>query len=159
MQNKILWATAIAFFIGGLAMIGAVNEVFALWVGVGLVVTGVVIGLFAWKHKEVKQMHAGDKLNIIRNTEIEAKVKDAKKAIGADFEGDYELDKVKVKLEAEHVEEATGARFTSSNGSTPLTLSIMSCSRCGKNFPKTFTGHLPEETACPHCGHMNKVEK
>ena len=97
--------------------------------------------------------------NIIKDTEIKAKVKRAKEALGADFEGDHELDNVKIELEAEDVEQATGARFKSSNGSTPLTAMVMSCSNCGKNFPKAFTGYLPEETACPHCGHMNKVEK
>ena len=97
--------------------------------------------------------------NVIKHTKIKAKVKHAKEALGADFEGDYELEDVKVELEAKNVERATGARFKSSNGSTPLTGMIMSCSNCGKNFPKAFTGHLPEETACPHCGHMNKVKK
>lgn len=100
----------------------------------------------------------GKQAKVIKDTEIKARVEHAKEALGADIEGDYELDNVKVELEAENVERATGARFKSSNGSTPVTGMIMSCSNCGKPFPKAFTGHLPEETACPHCGHMNKVK-
>lgn len=87
--------------------------------------------------------------NIIKDTEIKAKVKNAKEALGADIEGDYELENVKVELEAENVERATGSRFISSNGSTPMTGMIMSCSNCSKIFPKAFTGRLPEQTKCP----------
>ena len=138
-------------------MIGAVNEDFALWGGVALIVISCLFGLIALKYKGGNQLEGEGKPNVIKDTEINVKAKHVVKAIGADFEGDYELEGVKVKLEADNVEQATGARFTSTNGSTPLTGMIMSCSSCGKMFPKAFTGHLPKETACPHCGHMNKV--
>jgi len=160
-----LVAIVVALAIGGIAMIATISRTWALWGGIGiLILAGLLVialvvmlitkrGIIMSKDKDDKQA------NIIKDTEIKARVKHAKEAVGADFEGAYELENVKVKLDAENVEQATGARFKSSNGSTPMTSMIMSCSNCGKIFPKVFTGHLPEETACPHCGHMNKVGK
>ena len=166
-KPSIFWFVTIitTVVIGGIKMIATFSKTWALWGGIallilaGLLMIALVVmlitkrGIIMSKDKDDKQT------NIIKDTEVKATVKHAKEALGADFEGDYELENVKVKLEAENVEQATGARFKSSNGSTPMTLMSMSCSNCGKILPKVFTGHLPEETACPHCGHMNKVEK
>jgi len=111
-------------------------------------------GIIMNKDKDDKQT------NIIKDTEIKAKVKHAKEATALDIDkADTELSNVKVKLEAEDVEKATAMKVTGSGGDAVMSIHMMQCSNCSRRFSKVFTGHLPEETACPHCGHMNKVEK
>ena len=87
----------------GIAVLAKVSTIWALWGGIGLlIVAGILMialvvmliskkGIIMSKDKEGKQ-------NIIKDTKIKAKVKDAKEAVGGDFEGDYELDNVKVEL-------------------------------------------------------------
>jgi DNA-directed RNA polymerase subunit RPC12/RpoP len=146
-------------------MIAVMNKTYAMYVGTGLLflaglsIVTLVVMLLTKRGVIMKRNEANKKSNIIKDTKIESKVENTNDALGADFQGDYELNNVNVKLEAKNVERATGARFTSTNGSTPLTAMIMNCSNCGKNFNKAFTGYLPEKTACPYCGYMNEVKK
>jgi len=135
---------------------------YILW-GLAIIwLIAVVIVARRKKHtaKEGGQMPEKRKRTIIKNTEVKAKVKHAKEATALDIDkADTELSNVKVKLEAEDVEKATAMKVTGSGGDAVMSIHMMQCSNCSRQFSKVFTGHLPEETACPHCGHVNKVKK
>lgn len=156
-MNYKLSTIAITLIIGGVTTISVRNENVALWTGIILIAIGSIILFVAYKLKRGRGMQEEDNRSVIKNTKIDSKIKHAKEALGADFEGDYELENVDVKLEAEDVEKATGAKFKSSGAGAAVTGITMSCSNCGKMFPKTFTGVLPEQTECPYCGYMNEV--
>ncbi|MFH1367161.1 MAG: hypothetical protein ABIH38_04215 [Patescibacteria group bacterium] len=86
---------------------------------------------------------------LIKDSEFKTEVKNAKKAIGIDISGESELQNVKAELKAENVDEAIGFRSNST-----LFSGVIGCDKCGHNFPKVFTGRLPNSVECPNCGNV-----
>ncbi|MFA5309841.1 MAG: hypothetical protein WC370_10225 [Dehalococcoidales bacterium] len=96
-------------------------------------------------------MESEEKRTIIKNVDIKADIKHAKKAIGMEVNKPAEISSTRVELKAEDVETAIG--FSTNQG---LVSSMIGCS-CGTVFPYVCTGQPPEFISCPNCGKEHKL--
>ena len=153
MRDKVLWAiftTLVA--LGGYAMIASVSTEITFRVGIALLIAaGIIVGIILRRRKS-EQPQVKSERTLIKDTEVRAKAKHVKEATVMDLEGDVELSNVKASLEAEDVNKATVMKIKGS-----LNVIKTSCSKCGRQFSKVYTGKRLSEIKCPHCGHLNKV--
>jgi len=96
-------------------------------------------------------MEKDEEKMIIKDTEIKADVKHAKKATGMEVNRPAEISSTRVELNAEDVEEATG--FSTNQG---LFASMTICN-CGTKIPYVSTGQPSEFVKCPKCGREHKL--